>query len=129
VPESTLTLLHYALQYAVDALEALAVIAILVGAALGTISFAVQFTRGNARAFEIYRNRVGRALLMGLQLLVAGDVVKTVVLDESLESVVVLAILVLVRTFLSWSTIIEIEGRWPWISRQDPRGSIETRAN
>jgi uncharacterized membrane protein len=52
--------------------------------------------------------------LLGLEILVAADVIRTVALDPTLESVAVLGLLVLVRTFLSWSIIVEIEGRWPW---------------
>ena len=66
---------------------------------------------------ERYRQlglRLGRTLLLGLEILVAADIVRTVALEATLESVVVLALLVLVRTFLSWALEVEIEGRWPW---------------
>ena len=51
---------------------------------------------------------------MGLEILVAADVVRTVALEATFESVVVLGLLVLIRTFLSWALVVEIEGRWPW---------------
>jgi len=57
---------------------------------------------------------LGRVLLLGLEILVAADIVRTVALDPSFENVAVLGLLVLVRTFLSWSIVVEIEGRWPW---------------
>ena len=57
---------------------------------------------------------MARGLMMGLDLLIAADIIKTVTLDPTLENVLVLAILVLVRTFLSWSLVVETEGRWPW---------------
>jgi uncharacterized membrane protein len=60
------------------------------------------------------RLRLGRTLLLGLEILVAADIVRTVALEATLESVLVLALLVLVRTFLSWALVVEIEGRWPW---------------
>ena len=61
---------------------------------------------------------LGKSLLLGLEILVAADVVRTVALEATLESVVVLGLLVLIRTFLSWALVVEIEGRWPW---QSPR--------
>ena len=55
-----------------------------------------------------------RALLLGLELLVAADIIRTVALDPTLPNVMILAVLVVVRTFLSWSLIVEMEGHWPW---------------
>jgi uncharacterized membrane protein len=67
--------------------------------------------------YESYRARIGRSLLLGLELLVAADVVRTVVLGPSLLNIGALGLLVLVRTFLSWSIMLEIEGHWPWQRR------------
>ena len=53
-------------------------------------------------------------MLVGLDLLIAADVIKTVVLEATLENAVVLGLLVLIRTFLSWTLVLEVEGRWPW---------------
>lgn len=64
--------------------------------------------------YDDYRRWLGRSLLLGLEILVAADIVRTVALEPSLTNVAVLGILVLVRTFLSWSLVVEIEGRWPW---------------
>ena len=61
-----------------------------------------------------YRQFLGQWLLLGLELLVAADVIRTVALDQTLESVASLGLLVLVRTFLSWALVVEVEGRWPW---------------
>jgi len=57
---------------------------------------------------------VGKSLLIGLEVLVAADVVRTVALELTIEAMAVLGLLVLIRTFLGWSLIIEMEGRWPW---------------
>jgi uncharacterized membrane protein len=62
----------------------------------------------------LFKNYIGRTLLLGLEILVAADIIRTVALDPTLESVAVLGLLVLIRTFLSWSLVVEIEGRWPW---------------
>ena len=64
--------------------------------------------------FNAYRTTLGRALLLGLEILVAADIIKTVALETTIESVVVLGLLVLIRIFLGWSLIVELEGRWPW---------------
>jgi uncharacterized membrane protein len=83
----------------------------------------VVITRGAVRyiyqldkpgAYESYKHQMGRSLLLGLEFLVAGDVVRTVALDPTLTNVGVLGLLVLIRTFLSWSLTVEIEGHWPW---------------
>lgn len=73
--------------------------------------------------YEEYKRRLGRSLLLGLEILVAADIIRTVALDATLASVLVLGLLVLIRTFLSWSLIVEIEGRWPW----QPRRADEER--
>lgn len=86
----------------------------------------VAITRGTVRfllriddpgAYDSYKHQIGRSLLLGLEFLVAADVVRTVALEPTLTNVAVLGLLVLVRTFLSWTLSVEIEGRWPWQSR------------
>jgi uncharacterized membrane protein len=67
-----------------------------------------------AQHYDQYRIRIGRSLLLGLEVLVAADIVKTVAIDLTFASLGLLAGLVLVRTFLSWTLVLEIEGRWPW---------------
>ena len=62
--------------------------------------------------------RIGRSLLLGLEILVAADVVKTIAIELTFTSLGLLAALVLVRTFLSWTLVLEIEGRWPWQRRR-----------
>lgn len=64
--------------------------------------------------YQRYRQRLGRSLLLGLELLVAADIVRTVTLQLRLESLASLGLLVVIRTFLSWALEVEIEGRWPW---------------
>lgn len=61
-----------------------------------------------------YRRRVGRSILLGLEFLVAGDIIRTVAVAPTYASVGVLAVIVLIRTFLSFSLDLEITGRWPW---------------
>ena len=70
--------------------------------------------RKEARHYDQYKIRIGRSLLLGLEVLVAADIVKTIALDLTFTSLGLLAGLVVVRTFLSWSLFLEIEGHWPW---------------
>jgi len=60
------------------------------------------------------RATFGRSILLGLELLVAGDIIRTVAVDPTLNNLFVLGLLVMIRTFLSWSLEVEIDGRWPW---------------
>ena len=71
--------------------------------------------------YERLKVSLGKALLLGLEILVAADVIRTVALEATLNSVMVLGILVLIRTFLSWALVVEMEGRWPW---QSPRPEL-----
>ena len=71
--------------------------------------------------YRSYRQLLGRSILLGLELLVAADIIKTVAVTPTFESVGVLAIIVLIRTFLSFSLELEITGRWPW--QKQPEGS------
>jgi len=74
---------------------------------------------GTGEGYERLKISLGRALLLGLEILVAADIVRTVALEASLESVAVLGLLVLIRTFLSWALVVEIEGHWPWQGRPE----------
>lgn len=110
-------------------IEVLAVAIILLSVLFGTINFVVQTYLkqvSTAETFLQYKHRLGRALLLGLEILVAADVVRTVALDATLQSVAVLGLLVVIRTFLSWSLVVEMEGRWPWQPRFSQTEEKET---
>jgi uncharacterized membrane protein len=78
--------------------------------------------------YEAYKIRIGRSLLLGLEVVVAADIVKTIAVQPTLMSLAVLASLVLIRTFLNWTLVLEIEARWPW-QRGDRRATAEPDAN
>src|SRR5215471_8899956 len=94
---------HFFIEVAALAIEIMAIAIILIALVHGTVQFLLRL-----------REQIGRGLLLGLEFLVAADVIRTVALEPTLNSVIVLGLLVLVRTFLSWSIVVEIEGRWPW---------------
>jgi uncharacterized membrane protein len=89
---------------------------IIVGVMIATARFATLGVRaGNwGEAYQDYRKGLGRGLLLGLEFLVAADIIRTVAIRPTFESVGVLAIIVLIRTFLSWTLELELDGRWPW---------------
>ncbi len=72
---------------------------------------------------EVYKIRIGRSLLLGLEVLVAADIVKTIAHELTSMSLILLAGLVLVRTFLSWTLVLVIDGRWPWQREPSPMSS------
>lgn len=111
------------------ALELVAVAIIVVGLAYALVQCGIAFTKAEQRDFAYHRLRSlsARILLLGLELLVAADIVRTVALEPSLESVAVLGLLVVIRTFLSWSLIVELEGRWPWQPTQEAPGAAAER--
>ena len=90
------------------------VLTIAVGIALVAVLALRDLSRAIADVYDKFRHRLGRAILLGLELLVAADIIRTVAVTPTRESVVVLAGIVLVRTFLSFSLEVELNGRWPW---------------
>jgi uncharacterized membrane protein len=76
---------------------------------------------GTGNYYMSYRQDVGRAILLGLEFLIAGDIIRTVVVAPTMQNVVVLGLIVLIRTFLSLSLQLEIEGKLPW-QRTVPQG-------
>jgi uncharacterized membrane protein len=114
------------IEYLALAIELLAVSVITIGVLYALIRFVIA-RYGNQRVRDYdrkFRAQLGNSLLVGLEILVAADIIRTVALEPNLENVAILGILVLVRTFLSWSLVVEIEGRWPWRAAEaETRGS------
>ena len=102
--------------------EILGIVVIVIGAVVAIARYLFQcgsiltgsgnFSDSNAIAS--FRKTLGRSILTGLELLVAADIIRTVAVDPSIESVAVLGMIVLIRTFLSYSLEVEIDGKWPW---------------
>jgi uncharacterized membrane protein len=94
--------------------DALGVAIIVIGAVVATSRFVMGRRADFASSYRSYRQGLGRAILLGLEFLIAGDIIRTVVVAPTLENVLILALIVLVRTFLSVALQLEVEGRWPW---------------
>ena len=90
-------------------------VCIVVGGALvATARLMVRRMHSTGNYYSLYRQDVGRAILLGLEFLIAGDLIRTVVVAPTVQNVAVLGLIVLIRTFLSLSLQLEIEGRLPW---------------
>jgi uncharacterized membrane protein len=101
--------------------DAAGVVVIVCGALVATCVFAHRALQRRDDAYRLYRQSLGRAILLGLEFLVAGDIIRTVAVSPTFAGVGVLAVIVLVRTFLSFSLEVELEGRWPWQELRHPR--------
>jgi uncharacterized membrane protein len=84
------------------------------GMVVATVRLAARRAHETGNYYSLYRQDVGRAILLGLEFLIAGDIIRTVVVAPTLQNVVVLGLIVLIRTFLSLSLQLEIEGKLPW---------------
>ncbi|MCY1158970.1 MAG: hypothetical protein MOP51_1994 [Citricoccus sp.] len=99
------------------AMDVAGVVAIVVGVAVATLVAAGALFRKGTEPGEVYhryRRLLGRSILLGLELLVAADIIRTVAITPTFQSVGVLGLIVVIRTFLSFSLELEITGRWPW---------------
>ncbi|MFE9689234.1 DUF1622 domain-containing protein [Micromonospora sp. NPDC005806] len=99
-----------------ELLDLAGVLVIGLGVTVATVVFLLSWwrTRQVVDHYRAYRQGVGRAILLGLEFLVGGDIIRTVAVSPTFASVGVLALIVLVRTFLSFSLEVELDGRWPW---------------
>ncbi|HWT12439.1 MAG TPA: DUF1622 domain-containing protein [Allosphingosinicella sp.] len=103
------------------AVELVGIGVILVGATASAVLYARTALReGAGPAYKALRSNLGRSILLGLELLVAADIIDTVAIEPTLHSLAVLAGIVLIRTFLSFALEVEIEGRWPWQPKPAP---------
>jgi len=101
------------LELAVKGIDAVGVAVIVGGVVLATALIARSGADWDQR-FRGYRRGVGRSILLGLEFLVAADIIRSVAVSPTFHGVGVLAIIVLIRTFLSFTLELEIDGRWPW---------------
>lgn len=95
-------------------IEVAGITAIIIGIAIALIKYAFGLQKQQIRSYKTLRQELGKAILLGLEILVAGDIIATVVTEPTMQRVLVLGVIVLIRTFLSFSIQLEIEGRFPW---------------
>jgi uncharacterized membrane protein len=104
--------------------EVLAVAIMVCFIILGTAGWMIRSMKNMGEAYKRYRVVLGKTMLVGLELLVAADIIRTVAVELTLINIEMLAALVVVRTFLGWSIVVELEGRWPWQKAKE--SSLET---
>ncbi len=105
------------IEWAAVGLDILAVLVIVAGVIVATVKggmLRALLRLGPSGIQSRYKQQLGNGLLMGLDLLVAADLIRTVALESTLYNVATLGLLVVVRILLTWSLVIELEGRWPW---------------
>ena len=94
--------------------DGVGVFIIVAGAVVATARLVLHRAHRTGNYYSLYRQDVGRAILLGLEFLIAGDIIRTVVVAPTMQNVLVLGLIVLIRTFLSLSLQLEIEGKLPW---------------
>lgn len=109
-------------EHAVDIVQLAAVLLLLTALTVSTGRFLLRSARGDLEnAYRNYRIHLGRALMLTLEFLIAADILETVTVEKTVQSLVMLGGLVIVRTFLSFALELEIEGRWPWQAKPDAK--------
>jgi uncharacterized membrane protein len=97
------------------AIEAVGVFVVVLGTCISSITFIHTFKQlPEGSAYRTYRRQLGRSIILGLEFLIAGDIIRTVVVADTMENVAVLGLIILIRSFLSVTLHLEVEGRWPW---------------
>ena len=114
---------HEIMELIGTAVDALGVAIVVVGAVLAVAGFIRRRDVEVGLSYRMCRQDLGRAIVLGLEILIAGDIIRTVVVAPTLENVAVLGLIVLIRTFLSVALQLEVDGRWPW-----QRGATEPRS-
>ena len=110
------------------AVETVGVVIIILGSTWATIRMFREFSRDLVeKQYQKYRRDLARSMLLGLEFLVAGDLIRTVVVANSISDVASLGLVVLIRTVLVFTIHLEIEGRWPW--QPAPHGVETTQEN
>ena len=101
------------MEWAALGIELATALLLVIASTFGTVRFLLRLST-QSDAYGQYRTHLGKMLILALEFLVAADIIRTVALDQTLENVAILGLLVMIRTFLSWSLSVEIEGHWPW---------------
>jgi uncharacterized membrane protein len=106
--------LHTFIELGAAGIDAMAVVLIVGTFLWASVRFFVQNSRRAADAYSQYKVFLGRALSLGLEFLVAADVIRTVGVAPTFRNIGILGAIIMIRTALSWSLVVEMEGRWPW---------------
>ena len=109
--------------HVVDVVEGVGAAILVLGGFGAFVTFAYEVIARRSRdAYGDLRRNLGRVILLGLEVLIIADIIRTIVIDQSVKSVTVLGVIVLIRVILSFSLEVEIDGMWPWNKWRAPRG-------
>ncbi len=106
--------IKFYVDYVSDIVEGIGVLTIFFGALYSLIVFFISVSKRKTNSYMVLRQTLGKSILLGLEILIAADIMATVVAEPTLKSVSILGLIVLIRTFLSLSLQVEVEGRFPW---------------
>jgi uncharacterized membrane protein len=96
-------------------IESIGVLVIIIGTLMSSFRFLRNYRNGpDGAAYSDFRRELGRSIIVGLEFLIAGDIIRTVIVADTLENVTILGLIILIRTFLSFTLHLEVEGHWPW---------------
>ena len=100
------------------AIEAVGILIVAIGFINASYQVLTSRSESGENRFETYRRELGRVMMLGLEFLVAGDIIRTVVVDHSMQSILALGLIVLIRTVLVFTIHLEVHGHWPWSTPQ-----------
>ena len=120
IPQAARVSYEHLVTYIIKAVEAVGIAIMVFGGLAALIAFGVAALDPQRRqnSYDQLRRTFGRCILLGLEVLIVADIVRTVVVDQTFQSVVVLGVIVLIRIVLSFSLDVEIDGTWPWNRRR-----------
>ncbi len=111
------------ISFAGYSIEAVGVLVVVMGTCFSSLVFLRSFRQlPEGIAYRTFRRQLGRSIILGLEFLIAGDIIRTVIVADTLENVAVLGLIILIRSFLSITLHLEIEGRWPWQAERSEAG-------
>jgi uncharacterized membrane protein len=105
--------LHHYVEYVALGIEVAGILTMIFGAFLAVFRYYTN-RHEEGSSYRTFRHDLGKAILLGLEILVAGDIIATVTMDPTMNQVLILGVIVVIRTFLSLSLQVELEGKWPW---------------
>ena len=107
-------------EYITFALEIASATIIVIGIIYATVNIIVNLARksGKKELYRTFRVQAGRSIVLGLEILIAADIIKTLTIEQTFKNLGILAVLILIRTFLSFTLEVEIDGKWPWQNKK-----------
>ena len=112
------------IEWMATGLELLTVLIIVAASIFGTLRFLFRLNQLDGDPYRQYKVHLGKMLILALEFLVAADIIRTVAIDQTMTDILELGVLVIIRTFLSWSLTVETEGRFPWQKEEEPKMEV-----